>query len=245
VLWLRDIVPGAGWGLIDFRGEPKVAYRHLGRALAPVAVWTTDEGLGGVMAHVANDRPAPLTARLRVALYRNFEQRVGEARQEVKLSPHGFCERDVEALLGHFVDASWAYKFGAPAQHVIVVSLEADDGGEQGLLSQSFYFPAGRPTSLEAAMQIGLDVSARALGDGRVQLRLASRRLAWGVRMHVPGFIPDDDAFSIEPGHTRALTLRPQAPESPLTHGALTALNLDGRIRFGVAGPTGEEGTCR
>ncbi len=58
VLWLRDLVPGAGWGLFDHRGVPKVAYHHLRRALAPVALWTTDEGLGGIVVHVANDRPS-------------------------------------------------------------------------------------------------------------------------------------------------------------------------------------------
>ena len=51
-----DLVPGAGWGVVDDRGRPKAAYHHLRRALAPVAVWMTDEGLGGVDVHVANDR---------------------------------------------------------------------------------------------------------------------------------------------------------------------------------------------
>ena len=31
VLWLRDLVPGAGWGILD-RGRPKVAWHHLRRA---------------------------------------------------------------------------------------------------------------------------------------------------------------------------------------------------------------------
>ncbi|HEX5397022.1 MAG TPA: glycoside hydrolase family 2 protein, partial [Candidatus Limnocylindria bacterium] len=73
VLWLRDLVAGAGWGLLDVRGKPKAAFHHLRRALAPVAVWTTDEGLGGMSAHAANDTPAPVSARLRVGLYRDFE----------------------------------------------------------------------------------------------------------------------------------------------------------------------------
>ena len=34
VLWLRDLSPGAGWGVVDHRGVPKVAYHHLRRALA-------------------------------------------------------------------------------------------------------------------------------------------------------------------------------------------------------------------
>ncbi len=35
ILWLRDLVPGAGWGVVDHRGRPKTAYHHLRRILAP------------------------------------------------------------------------------------------------------------------------------------------------------------------------------------------------------------------
>ena len=40
--------PAAGWGILDERGRPKVAWHHLRRALAPVAVWFVDEGLNGL-----------------------------------------------------------------------------------------------------------------------------------------------------------------------------------------------------
>ena len=46
----------------------------------------TDEGLAGVGVHVANDGPEALSARLRVALYRDFEQPVGEAQPELRRS---------------------------------------------------------------------------------------------------------------------------------------------------------------
>jgi beta-mannosidase len=108
VLWLRDLLAGAGWGVIDHRGVPKLAYHHLKRALAPVAVWTVDEGLGGVVAHVANDRPRPLIASLRVALYRDFELRVGEAATAIELDAHSQGAWNVETIVGHFVDASCA-----------------------------------------------------------------------------------------------------------------------------------------
>ncbi len=228
VLWLRDLVPGAGWGLLDDRGEPKVAYHHLRRALAPVAVWTTDEGLGGIAVHVANDRPEPLRARLRVALYRDGEQRVDEASEELDVPARGACERNVEALLGRFVDAAWAYRFGPPAQDLVVASLESE---RDGLLSQALRFPAGRPAGAEPAARLGLEATTRAREDGTVSLRASSRRLAYGVRVHGPGFIPDDDAFSIEPGGARELVLRPRVPGTEFAGVALTALNLEGRVR--------------
>ena len=55
ILWSADLEPGAGWGILDSQGQPKAAYWFLKRALAPCAVWTTDEGLNGVDIHVAND----------------------------------------------------------------------------------------------------------------------------------------------------------------------------------------------
>ncbi len=159
VLTLRDLVPGAGWGVLDHRGEPKVAYHHLRRALAPVAVWTTDEGLGGVVAHVANDGPCPISARLRVALYHDLEQRVGEGHETVDLAAHASLERNVETLVGGFVDASWAYRFGPPAQDVVVASLELEGPDGIALLAQSIRFPAGRPTAIESADRLGVETS--------------------------------------------------------------------------------------
>ncbi len=245
VLWLRDLVAGAGWGVVDHRGGPKVAYHHLRRALQPAAVWTTDEGLGGVVAHVANDGPDPLDVRLRVALYRDLEQRVGVGEERLRLDPHGSHQRGVEELIGHFADVSWAYRFGPPAQDVIVATLELDTepGGGPGPfpslapLSQAFRFPAGRPTRLEPADRLGLSADARPCGDGVVRLTVRSRRLAYGVRIHAPGYVPGDDAFSVEPGGAREIDLRPIRPDARFG-GELSALNLAGRLPLPVGAAT-------
>ena len=234
VLWLRDLVPGAGWGVIDHRGEPKVAYHHLRRALAPVAVWTSDEGLDGVLAHVANDRPTPLAARLRVALYRDFEHRVGEAQEDVELAAHTVRHWDIESLVGRFVDASWAYRFGPPAQDLIVASLEQQgepaDGDSREPLSQSIRFPAGRPLARESAAHLGLAASARILDGGAVRLVVSTRRLAYGVRVRVPGFRAVEDAFSVEPDGERTMLVLPRERGALYAGGWLTAVNLQGRI---------------
>jgi beta-mannosidase len=236
VLWLRDIVPGAGWGVIDERGEPKVAYHHLRRALAPVAVWMTDEGLGGVHAHVANDRPTPLLARLRIALYRDFEHRVGEAEEMIELAPHSVRRWDVEALLGRFVDAAWAYRFGPPAQNLIVASLEGDrEGGE--LISQSVRFPAGRPLDSEPAGDLGLAAGARLLDDEIVEVSVRTARFAYGVRVCTPGFRASDDAFSVEPSGERRVLLSASEDRAVFAGGWLTAVNLRGRIKIPTAEP--------
>jgi beta-mannosidase len=236
VLWLHDLLPGAGWGLIDNHGNPKLAYHHLKRMLAPIAVWTVDENLGGVVAHVANDGPAPLIASLRVALYREREHRVHEARMPVELAPHSQGEWNVEALIGHFVDAAWAYRFGPPAQDTIVVTLEQHehDGGE--ILSQAVRFPAGRPLEREPPARLGLAAQARPLPDGSMRLTISSRRLAYGVEIHTPGFLTSDDGFSIEPGGERLLTLRPSGTEDSLKDASISALNMSARVKIAHGG---------
>jgi beta-mannosidase len=261
VLWLHDPLPGAGWGLVDHRGRPKLAYHHLARAFAPVAVWTTDENLGGVVAHVANDRPSPLRASLRAALYREGERCVEHARVPIELAPHSQGEWNVEAVIGHFVDAAWAYKFGPPAQDAIVVSLEAEDsdntvndvgeairgepqtggvaGGEEGplrLISQAFRFPAGRPLEREPAERLGLAARGKLLPDGSVRIAVSSRRLAYGVEVHAPGFVAGDAGFSIEPGGERVVVSRPIGAQSSLQDIRVGAVNMQGRVRLTDAG---------
>jgi beta-mannosidase len=191
VLWLRDLQAGAGWGVLDYRGRPKVAYHHLRRALAPLAVWSTDEGLSGIAVHVANDRPSALTARLRVA---------------------------------------WAYRFGPPGQDVVVCSLERAVSENREPLSQSFRFPVGRPLARESSAHLGLEATLSEVDHDTAELLLRTRRLAYGVRIAMPGFEPADDAFCLEPGGERQITLRRISDERAAADaGTLTALNLSGR----------------
>jgi beta-mannosidase len=231
VLWLKDMLPGAGLGVLDHNGEPKVAYHHLRRALAPVSVWTTDEGVNGVSIHLANDRAEPLQARLRLALYRNLETSVAEAHEDLELRPHSTARRTVEGLLGRFADAAWAFRFGPPAHDAIVVALESLDTPAL-LLSQAVRFPAGRPAVREPAAQLGLEAWTGPQAGGGVTLTVRSRRLAYGVRVEVAGFSPADDAFTLEPGRERRVQLRrlPAQPSPGAGTGTLTALNLDGAV---------------
>ena len=148
----------------------------------------------------------------------------------MELPPHATEQRDVETVIGHFVDAAWAYRFGPPAQDAIVVSLERDGPDSVDLLSQAFHFPAGRPLGQEPEHRLGLAATAATGGDGTVRLSVTSRRLAYGVRIHATGFAPTDDAFSVEPGGSRTIALVPTEPGSPYTGGTLSAINLSGSV---------------
>ena len=200
--------------------------------LAPVAVWTTDEGMGGVAVHVANDRPVALNAELRVLLLRNGEQTVGEVQREVHLPAHGHGEWNLEGLLGRFVDASWAYRFGPPAQDAILVSLAGRkaDGEPTQHISQAVRFPAGRPLEREDPQRIGLSGIARAVPGGELELSLSCRRLAYGVRIHAAGHRPADDCLTLEPGAARLVRLSPHGVAGTAPLPWLSALNMTGRV---------------
>ena len=118
MLWLRDVVPGAGWGLLDVDGTPKDALSAVARAMAPRALWLTDEGLDGIAVHLANDRAAPWPGTLTVDLGPH-----GTATADVTVPAHGHWSADVEQLLGRWVDASWAYRFGERSLDVVTATF--------------------------------------------------------------------------------------------------------------------------
>ncbi|HET7222576.1 MAG TPA: hypothetical protein VFI81_05220, partial [Rhodanobacteraceae bacterium] len=90
LIWfLRDLWPGVGWGVVDANGDPKPCWYALKRALAPVALAITDEGVNGLALHIANDPAASLDARLTIDLFRNGEASVGHAETAVHVPAHG------------------------------------------------------------------------------------------------------------------------------------------------------------
>ncbi len=127
VLWLRDLEPGAGWGLLDHAGAPKPAARALAPTLQPTAVWFVDEGLNGLDVHVAHDPGAAVALTLTVELLREDGSVVDSAEESWEMEPHGHRRRTVDAMLGRFADSSYAYRFGPPP-HAAVRARLAGEG---------------------------------------------------------------------------------------------------------------------
>ena len=89
VWFLRDLWPGAGWGVVDALGTPKAAWHYLRRALAPVALHLSDEGGNGLAVHAVNDRGDPVDGRARsVPLARGRDPG-----REWNEAPHGASPR--------------------------------------------------------------------------------------------------------------------------------------------------------
>ena len=205
VWWLNDVLPGAGWGILDSRGRPKPAYWIVRRPLAPIAIWTTDEGTNGIAVHVANDTMDPVDAVIDVRLFRDAEQVIAQGQRGVQLAPRTTIEDDVESVLGRFADAGYAYRFGAPQHDVVSATLLV--GGE--MVAQAAHFPLGRRAQGEPVQQLGITAVARPDGDGGYSVELASRRVAEGVRVAATGFEADDAWLLLIPGFRSIVRLRP------------------------------------
>jgi beta-mannosidase len=229
VLWSTDLEPGAGWGILDSSGAPKAAYWFLKRALAGRTVWMTDEGLNGVDAHVANDSPESMNAVLRIALYRHGEHKVAEAAAEIEVPARQARTFGVEQILGRFVDASYAYRFGPPGHDLIAASLHASRGDFP--MAQAFRFPAGHPIQKVPIADLGLTAEWQE-AEGKAQLLLQSKRFAWGVRIGAQDYRTDDQYFGLEPGVPRRVILTPLRGHGSRPKAAISAVNAEGRLHI-------------
>jgi beta-mannosidase len=143
VLWLRDLVPGAGWGLIDSAGRAKPVLGALRDVLAPIAIWMTDEGMGGYAVHVANDGRDPLDATVTIALSQNGRP-VDSGQMEIAVAPHSAWTGDAETIVGRWADISYSYRFGPPAHDLVTAELRSGTGE---LLGRAKRYPLGRASA--------------------------------------------------------------------------------------------------
>jgi len=207
LLWfLRDLWPGAGWGVVESDGTKKAAYYFLRRALQPQTLLHTDEGCNGVVLHARNDAPSPLDATIEVALYRGA-LRLESHQVDVSVPARGVVALSTERILGRFHDTAFAYKFGPPTFELLCATLRARDGG---VIGQIFHRPLGLPEGRE--VELGLTARAQLLPDGRFSLTLLAARFAYAIQLDLDAIAVEDDYFSLAPGQPRTVWVQPQKP---------------------------------
>ena len=210
VWFLRDLWPGAGWGLVDAHGQPKPCWYALRRALAPRALAITDEGCNGLAVHVVNDRPEPLAGTLELALWRGGDVQVGRGERAIEVPAHGALELAAASLFDHWLDLSGAYRFGPPVADVVHARL-----GEL----EAFWFPGGLPAAREP--DVGLEIQPVAAG-----LEVRTRRFAQSVAIEGKGVTASDSYFHLAPGGSRTIEVRGK--------GTVSALNSLRTLRFEI-----------
>ncbi|MCB9780212.1 MAG: glycoside hydrolase family 2 protein [Alphaproteobacteria bacterium] len=205
LVWLlKDLVPGAGWGVIDSTGRPKASWWYLQRAWAPRAVLLTDEGLDGVGVHVHNEGAAPLRATVELSSWRAGRSRpVAEGRVEVEVAPGGATTLSGDAIIGAFTDLAHAFRFGPPAHDVVLARLWEGDR----VVHQDALFPGGH--ALPVQDEAGLEGALEAQEDGSLRLHLTAASFTQAVRIDAPDWERDDDHFHLAPGHEKVVRLWP------------------------------------
>jgi beta-mannosidase len=225
---LRDLSPGAGWGVIDSLGRPKAPWYALARVLAPVALLVTDEGLNGLHLHVMNDTDTPFVGRVQVALFARGEQRVDQAERVVEVPARGWLTVEAGALFDGFRDLSYSYRFGPPAYDVVAADLQDSEGRA---VSDVVHLPASLDRPME--VDLGLVAAARPGSDGSWTVTVTTRRFAQWVVVEVPGFLATDSWFHLAPGASRSLGLVPRG-EAGRPAGLVRALNARATTRIAV-----------
>jgi beta-mannosidase len=203
LLMLRDFWPGAGWGLLDEQGGPKACWHALKRAIAPVTVVVTDEGMNGLAAHVINESAQARTLRLAMRAWRGGDVQVAEGGCAVELAPRESRTVPLSSLLDYFMDLNWSHRFGPPPCDAVSCSL-VDDAGAP--VARTHWLC--NPRALGSLPDPGLRVQVHRQSDGAWQAHVSTESLAWGVHFDCEGLVPDDDWFHLAPGEEARVMLR-------------------------------------
>jgi beta-mannosidase len=212
LVWFhRDLWAGAGWGIVAVDGSPKSPYWYLKRAWAPVAVRLTDEGLDGYAAHVINERARALHARLEVTCFLDGLPTGDKVEAPVVVEARETASLALDALLGHFTDATHAYRFGPPKQDAVVVRLVDATTGD--VLSEDVAYPTGLDLPRLAGVKV--ESRVRRLPDGTIEARIEADRLLHAVSIECAGYRPDDNYFHVAPGAAKRVLFRAIGPARP------------------------------
>jgi beta-mannosidase len=219
LIWfLRDLWPGAGWGIIDSQGIPKAPYHALRKVLQPLWIGITEEGLNGLALHLGNEAADSVSGVLELTLYRDGRHPIRAARREVTLAARGTLEINAGSLLDEFCDLSHAHRFGPLSSDLIWASFKGS-----GAAVDTYYLP--EPARFNSPT-MDLQISAVAQGgDGVYRLHLQSAAFAHSIVVQADGYSCDEQYFSLPPGGERFLTLRAHGISSEPLNGYVRALN--------------------
>lgn len=228
LVWtLQDLLPGAGWGIVDATGLPKSAWHALRRAFRPVQVTVSDEGTNGLDVHTINDSADEQSLTLELSCLRHGRQPVVSGRREITLAPHSAQTLPVTQLFGAFFDTTYAFRFGPPAHDVTVARL-LDAAGN--VVADAFHFPRGRAEAMAfAAISATLDQDAEGWN-----LALSADRFAQSVAIDVEGFLPSDNWFHLAPGGAKTIRLVPRTGTDPAAKpsGTVGGIGVEAIVSF-------------
>ena len=228
LVWtFQDLLPGAGWGVVDATGLPKSVWHALRRAFRPVQVILSDEGTNGLDVHVVNDGAEERSLTLELSCLRHGRQPAVSGRKDLVLAPHSAETVPATDLFGAFFDTTYAFRFGPPSHDVSVGRLIDAQGA---VVAEAFHFPQGRAKAIHTAP---LSAALRQDGEGWL-LDLSADRLVQSVAIEAEGFLPSDSWFHLPPGGVKSVRLAPRAGIDPAARpaGEVRGIGAEAVISF-------------
>lgn len=197
----QDLVPGAGWGIVDALRRPKSGWHALRQVWQPLQVLITDEGLNGIHVHLINESAVAQPMRLQLRCLRDGLTPLLDVTRDFTLAPRSVqCVSGAE-LAGEFFDFAHAYRFG-PRLHDVVHAAWRD--GDGNVVSEAFYLP---DRSAAALPPPELHAQVERI-DGQWWLTISARRFARWVQIDDANLRPASDYFHLAPGTSRRVLLR-------------------------------------
>ncbi len=218
VLSLRDLEPGAGWGLLDSDGHPKAPWYVMRRMSQAVAVLVGEDGMDGLRIDAVNDSVRPIVGALRVQVHTRAGTCAFDVVEPVTLAAHAARRWSLDALLGHFTDVTHVHRFGLRGYDSVTVTLS----GEDGVVTETVHLVGGISRPLERT--VGLTAVARRTSAGDWVVVVATDGAAQYVRLELGGFEPLDSWFHLPPGGTRVVSVPGSGTAKEIT-GRVGALN--------------------
>jgi beta-mannosidase len=202
LVWtLNDMVPGAGWGLIDSFGVPKSVFYALKRAWRPLHLGLTDEGCDGLGVHLVNETQIDEALELELICLKGASSVVFSRKHALRLAAGEALSLSAFDIIGSFFDLTYAYRFGPRGHDATIVRLRRE--GDEAVIAEAIHYPAGADYSQAQEIKTALTQT----GPAQWRLELMSSGLVHGVFIEAPGFRLSDDGFDLTPGLMRRIDL--------------------------------------
>jgi beta-mannosidase len=221
IIWLlRDLWPGAGWGVIDALGKPKAPYYYLRRALQPIAIAISDEGGNGLFIHLCNEQNTTFNGTLALSIYKSGDNPIAKTERAIVMAPHSRSSLSTATLLDAFYDLSNAYRFGPPVCDYVVVTLVSHD---QTIRAERIHVRAH--AELIQKKDLGLTATAVATGHGSYSLTLSARELSLAITFESDGYQCEDQYFDLAPNCERTVVVKSLGTVVKDLRATVTAVN--------------------
>lgn len=224
VWFYKDLIPGAGWGIIDSEGVPKACYYALKRIWASQVIYLTDEGADGLLLHISNEKSQPLEGNVTLQMLVDGNITT-TATKKVTIQSGSTLSISSDELLDGFYDAAYAYRFGPPKHDVVIATLSDEEGN---IISEASLFP--QPIAQKRSLKPIIHTTATAVDDAYL-VKLESNLFLRSVHFEVTGYIPDDNYFCLLPGRKRVIRFRPYGKKTTRFRCYVEALNMKHSVK--------------